>query len=299
MANDVKSASDVIAALDRAGLDPSKLFPIGVRPPLGVYLRQLWGRRRFIWYDSRQRTAVANARNLLGNAWLILRPLIDAAFYYIIFGVLLHRVSEGVDNFPAFIIIGVLIFRATAAAVGGGANLMRSNRSMIRAFSFPRASIPIASALRSAMTAVFTMVAMCAIIAVAPPFAPPQATWVLLVPIFVLQMMMNLGITFFTARVGFHFPDMGNVLSVVSRFLMYGSGVIFPIERFITNDAVREIVMLNPVFRIIDMARVALIDGQVPALESWLIVIAWTVVLLLGGLIFFWRGEESFGRELR
>lgn len=299
MANEVRSASQVVEELEHAGLDPSKLFPIGVRPPLPVYLRQLWERRLFIWYDSRQRTATQNARNLLGNAWLILRPLIDAAFYFLIFGVLLPRVADGVDNFPAFVIIGVLMFRATASALGGGANLMQNNRSMIRAFNFPRASIPIASTVRSAMTAAFTMVAMCVAIWIAPPFAPPNLMWVLLVPIFALQMLMNLGIAFITARIGFHFPDMGNVLSVLSRFLMYGSGVIFPIERFINHDGIREIVMLNPVFRIIDMARTALIDGRVPGLDSWLIVIAWTLVLLVGGFLYFWRGEEMYGRELR
>lgn len=298
MANEVKNASEVIDALERSGLDPSNLFPIGVRPPLGVYLRQLWARRRFIWYDSRQRTATENSRNILGNAWLILRPLIDAAFYFVIFGLLI-KATRGVDNFPAFIITGVLVFRATAAAIGGGANLMRSNRSMIRAFNFPRASIPIASVLQSAMTAAFTMVAMCVAIWIAPPFAHPQITWFLLVPIFALQMLLNLGITFFTARIGFHLPDMANVLSVLSRLLMYGSGVIFPIERFITNDTVREIVTLNPVYRILDMARVALIDGNVPTLDSWLIVIAWTVFLLVLGFVYFWRGEESYGRELR
>lgn len=298
MANEVKSASQVVEALEHAGLDPSKLFPIGVRPPLPVYLRQLWARRRFIWYDSSQRTATANARNILGNAWLILRPLIDAAFYFVIFGLLLN-VTRGVDNFPAFIIIGVLMFRATAAAFAGGASLMANNRSMIRAFNFPRASIPIASVVQNSMTAAFTMLAMCLAIWAAPPFAPPNAMWVFLVPIFVLQMLMNLGITFFTARIGVHFPDMSNVLGVVSRFVMYGSGVIFPIERFINHDGIREIVMLNPVFRIIDMARTALIDGQVPGLDSWLIVIAWTLVLLVGGFLYFWRGEEIYGRELR
>ncbi|MDO5663534.1 MAG: ABC transporter permease, partial [Brachybacterium sp.] len=281
------------------GLDPSNLFPIGVRPPLGVYLRQLWDRRRFIWYDSRQRTATANARNILGNLWLILRPLIDAAFYFLIFGVLLSRVVEGVENVAAFIVIGVLMFRATSAAIGGGASLMRNNRSMIRAFNFPRASIPVASVLRNTMTATFTMIAMLAVIWVAPPFAPPQLTWLLLPVIFTLQMLLNLGITLITARIGFHFPDMSNMLTVISRFLMYGSGVLFPIERFIANDTIREIVMLNPLYRIIDMARVALIDGQLPALDSWLIVLAWTLALLIGGFLYFWRGEVSYGRELR
>lgn len=297
MANDLKAVPEVHSALIRAGLDPSGLKPIGVRPPLLEYLRALWGRRRFIWYDSRQRAATQNSRNILGNLWLVLRPLVDVSVYFVIFGLLL-KVDRGVDNFPAFLAVGVLLFRSTSAAFGGGAALLHNNKAIIRAFNFPRASIPIASVLQSAMTALFTILTLCVIIAVVPPHELPTLTWLLMVPIFVLHTLLNLGITLITSRLGFHFPDMKNMLTVVNRFLMYGSGVMFPIDSFISDPTISAIVRLNPLYRIIDMARTALIDGQVPDVASWLIATAWVVVLCVGGLVYFWRGEASYGREL-
>lgn len=298
MANDVRTLSELTRALDARGQDPGNLSPIGVRPRFGDYLRQLWERRHFIWYDSRQRAATQESRSLLGNVWLILRPMLDAAFYWLIFGVLLG-VDRGLENFPAFIVIGILMFRSTASAITSGTGSMRAGRAMIRAFSFPRASIPISNVLQSALTAVITTAAMCLAIILIPPHALPQATWPLIIPIFLMHMMMNLGITFITARVGFHLPDVSNIMSVLSRVLMYSSGVIFPIERFIDDPTLREIIMLNPLYRVIDMSRTVLIDGQVPGLDSWLILLAWVVVLVVGGFLFFWRGEEVYGRELR
>lgn len=298
MAGEVRTSSDVIRALRERGQDPSGLSPIGVRPPLGTYLRELWERRHFIWYDSRQRASTQNTSTRLGNLWLFLRPLIDAAFYWLIFGVIIGA-DRGVANYPAYVIIGVLMFRSTSHALSSGATLMRGSKSMIRAFSFPRAAVPISSVLQSTMTSVITMLVICLAISVIPPFAPPQLIWPLIIPIFVMQALLNLGITFITARIGFHLPDMANVLSVVSRFLMYGSGVIFPIEAFIKDPTIREIVMLNPVFQVLDMSRTVLIDGAVPALDSWLILGAWVLVLLVGGFIYFSRGEEIYGRELR
>lgn len=298
MANEVKSSAEVKQALEARGQDPSGLFHIGARPPLAAYLRQLWDRRHFIWFDSRQRAANTNNRNILGNLWLILRPMMDAAFYYVIFALLLE-VDRGMDNFPAFLVIGILMFRSTTGAISSGATAMRSAKSMLRAFSFPRAAVPISNVLQSALTAVVTTAAMCAAIILVPPHALPQLTWLLIIPIFVLHMLVNLGVTFICARIGFHFPDMANFMSVIGRMLMYGSGVMFPIERFIKDPTIREIVMLNPLYRIIDMSRSVLIDGVVPDLKSWLIVGAWAVVLVVGGFLFFWRGEESYGRELR
>ena len=66
---------------------------------------------------------------------------------------------------------------------------------------------------------------MIAVIIVVPPHELPSWAWLLMLPIFALQTLLNLGITFVTARIGYHFPDVSNLLGVVSRFLMYISGV--------------------------------------------------------------------------
>lgn len=297
MASEVKSAAEVKRALEAKGLDPSELSRIGVRPPLGSYILQLWQRRHFIWYDARHRASTQNARMRLGNLWLVLRPLVDASFYFVIFGLVL-QVSRGVENFPAFLVIGILLFRSTATSIASGAGILRANRSMIKAFTFPRASIPIAAVLQSTMTGVLTMLVMIAVILVIPPHALPQATWLLMVPIFVIQAVTNLGIMFITARIGFHVPDLANVLSLLSRFLMYGSGVMFPISRFIEDGTALAVLEMNPLYQIIAMMRTVLLDGAVPDARSWIIAICWAAGLLVFGFIFFWRAEESYGREL-
>ncbi|WP_299302579.1 ABC transporter permease [uncultured Brachybacterium sp.] len=268
-----------------------------MRPSLGEYLQQLWQRRHFIWYDSRHRASTQNSRMHLGNVWLFLRPLIDAAFYFVIFGLVL-KIGKGMENFPAFLIIGILLYRSTATSITSGTGLLRSNKAMIKAFTFPRASIPISAVLQATMTAVFTTMVMCFAIMVIPPFALPQISWVLVIPIFLIQAVLNLGLMLITARIGFHVPDMANVLAVVSRFLMYGSGVMFPIERFLDNETALSIVTLNPLYQIIDMMRTVLLDGQVPDLRAWIISIVSAVGILVVGFIYFWRAEESYGREL-
>lgn len=297
MASEVKSTSDVKRALEAKGLDPSGLSRIGSRPPLGEYIQQLWQRRYFIWYDARHRASTQHSGMRLGNVWLVLRPLVDASFYFVIFGLVL-KTGRGMENFPAFLLIGILLFRSTSTSIAGGANVMRSNKAMIKAFTFPRASIPIAATLQATMTAVFTMGVMCFAIIVLPPHEFPTATWPLLIPIFLIQTVLNLGLMLFSARIGFHVPDMANVLGVVSRFLMYGSGVMFPIAQFLHNSRALDVVEMNPLFQIIEMMRSVLISGQVPEARSWIIAAGWAVFLLVVGFIFFWRAEESYGREL-
>lgn len=296
--SEVTSIAEVKQALEVRGLDTSELRPIGIRPPLGAYIVQLWHRRAFIWMDSRHRAATQNAKNRLGNVWLILRPLVDSVFYFIIFGLILGGRAD-VENYAAFVVIGILTYRSTAAAISQGVSTMTAGKSMIRAFNFPRAAIPLASAVRDTMISVIAMVVMCLVIWVVPPFAPPTMTWAFLPLIFAIHNVLNLGIRFWVARLGFILPDMSQIMSVISRFLLYGSGVIFPIERFVTHPVALAIIETNPLFQVIAIYRSLLMDGVMPPLNTWLFVSAVTMGILILGFIFFWRGEASYGREQR
>lgn len=297
MANEVMSVARVKRALEVRGFDPSELRPIGIRPPLVTYIAELWQRRGFIWMDSRHRAATQNSRNRLGNLWLLLRPLFDAGFYYVIFGLILGGRGE-IENFAAFVVVGILAYRATASAISGGTTAMHSGKAMVRAFNFPRASIPLAAEMRDSITALISVVVMCAVIWVIPPHEPPTAMWVMVAPIFILHGTFNLGIRFFMARIGFLVPDMSQVMSVVSRVLMYISGVIFPIHLFVQHPMALAIIEVNPLFQIIEIYRSILIDGVMPSVHSWLLVTVAAVGIAVSGFVFFWRGEASYGRDL-
>lgn len=295
VASDAKSTQQVIESLQNRGYRTDGLSPVGVRPSLDEYVSQLWERRHFIWMDARHRVSTQNSRNRLGNVWLLLRPLMDAAFYFLIFGVVIKRASDDIDNFAAFIIIGVLMFRATSSAITTAPNLLSSGRAMIRAFSFPRAAIPISAVLREGMQMVWAVGAMLVMIIVLGEHELPNFAWPLIIPVLILQWTMNLGLSFIFARLGFRIPDLNQLMTFVSRVLMYGSGVIFPIEKFLTHPVAGAIIQANPIYQMLQMYRGILQHGIVPPVESWLILGAWAGGLLLFGFLYFWRGEASYG----
>lgn len=298
MAGDAKATQAIVQALRDRGLDPGDLSPVGVRPRLGAYLAELWERRHFIWMDARHRVATQNSRNRLGSLWLVLRPLLDALMYYVIFALIL-KMDRGMENFPGFIIIGVLMFRSTMRSISQGPNQLHSGKAMIRAFAFPRASLPISAEIRDALQMVYTVAIMLVMIIVVPNHEQPEWTWLLLPVIYVLQFVLNLGLSLTFARIGFIFPDTTQFMSFVARFLMYGSGVIFPITKFVDRPLIMTIIEANPIYHLILMYREILMDGVVPSAEHWMILGGWAFGMLLFGLVFFWQGEETYGAEQR
>lgn len=273
------------------------LKPVGKRVGLMTYLKQLADRRHFIWADSRARAFSGNRNMILGNLWLVLLPVLDGLAYFLIFGVLL-QLSRGMENYVAFLLIGIFMFQFTIRSLNNGATAITGARNMIRAFTFPRASLPIAIVVREAISMLPVVVMMAVLILVLPPRTDITWHWLLFPAIFFLQGVFNLGIAFFAARATARIPDLRHIFSVFARFWRYGSAVMFPFDRFVDNNPqLLAILELNPLFIIIDMYRSVLLYGQVPEFRSWLLLAAWSVGALVLGFLFFWRAEEQYGRE--
>src|SRR5699024_10755047 len=74
------------------------LEPIGEKTSLREYFSELWQRRHYIWRESKNKVFNKSSNTFLGPLWLVLNPLLLAAFYWVIFGIVLG-ISRGLDNF--------------------------------------------------------------------------------------------------------------------------------------------------------------------------------------------------------
>lgn len=272
-----------------------RLTRVGARPPLGVYLGQLWNRRHFLWAEARAKVTSGTRENLLGTVWLVLKPVLDGLTYFLIFGLLLKS-SRGIDNFIGYLIVGVFLFSFTTKAVTGGANSIRNGRNLIRAFSFPRASLPISVILRGMLDMIPVLGAMVVLLAVMPP--AEVFTWrVVLVPgVLALQVLFTTGLALLLARCVAIVPDLNQLISFGMRLWLYGSAVFFSYDQFIDHPTALALMEANPMFMVLSMVRDCLLYGVTPALSSWLGLGAWAVGTLVVGFLFFYHGEESYGR---
>jgi teichoic acid transport system permease protein len=276
-------------------VDLLQLSRIGQRPALADYLVQLWDRRSFIFFDARARVQSGNEMNHLGSAWLVLTPLLSGISFYLVFGLLLNT-SQGIENFVGYLIIGVFTFQMTTRSITGGAKSLTGNTSMIRAFQFPRAALPIAVNLRELLSNVPVTIVMLLFVILTAPSEEISWRWLLIVPATVLQFLFNLGIGMLLARVVLKIPDVGMVLSFVMRLWLYASAVFFSEDRWDNYPVIRNLMDINPVFLVIKIIRDSVLYATTPSWRSWAVLTIWAFGALVAGLIVFWRGEESYGR---
>lgn len=272
------------------------LVPVGKRVALKSYLSALWNRRHFIIAESRAKMSSSTRKNLLGYGWLFFNPLLSVLAFWFIFGFILQT-SRGVPNFLGFLVVGVFFFGFTGACMTLGTGSIRSGSSMIRGFQFPRAALPISTVVRSVLDFMPTLVVMVVVLAVIPPLE--VITWrvFLVIPIVILQTIFNVGLACLLARLGHKIPDLTNFMSIVSRFWLYGSGVFFSIEdQLADHPALLTVMQFNPMAAYLTLVRNSLLYGVDSPISLWVIGTIWAFGLLIVGFLFFWRGEENYGR---
>ena len=271
-----------------------RLKQVGARPPVREYLAQLWNRRHFLWAEARAKVSSGTRETVLGQAWMIINPALNGLAYYLIFGLILDT-SRGIDNFLGYLVIGVFLFQFTTQCVTGGARSIQSGRNLIRAFSFPRVSLPISVILRSVLNLVPTIAAMLLIATL-----PEDEIWTpaaLLFPVvLLLQTCLATGIALFFARMTTVLPDISQLIRVGMRLWLYASAVFFSIDRFEKFPWIVGLMEANPMFMVLDAARDCLLYATVPAAATWIGLTSWSLGVLVVGFLFFWQGEESYGR---
>ncbi|MFC7310505.1 ABC transporter permease [Streptomyces monticola] len=270
------------------------------RPSLPVYIRQLWARRHFISAFATAKLTSQYSQAKLGQIWQVMTPLLNAAVYYLIFGLLMGT-SRGVPDYIPFLVTGVFVFTFTQSSVLVGTRAISGNLGLVRALHFPRAALPVAFCLQQLQQLLFSMTALVVIL-----FAfgiPLSASWLLVLPVLALQFVFNTGLAMIMARIGSKVPDIAQLMPFVLRTWMYTSGVMFSLDQMLKGHDVPHLVRAalecNPAAVYLDLMRFALIDSfhanHLPP-HVWAWALGWALLAGVGGFIYFWKAEETYGR---
>jgi teichoic acid transport system permease protein len=277
--------------------DPAaNLRPLNTVMPARQYLAAMWSRRDFAVALPFEEVRSTHQDTLLGNLWHLANPMLSVAVYYLVFGVMLD-VSRGIDNYILFLMVGVFTFNLTSRTVLGGATAISSNQGLMRSIRFPRALLPFSVVLSKLFTFGFELAVLAAV-----ALATGEGIglrWLLLPAILLLHSGLNLGGAFIAARLNDSFRDVQQLIPFFFRLLMYLSGVMFPLETFLTGDRAGSVlptlIRLNPLIGIIDMYRYVFLG--LPVYDGDLIKgVVGAVGVLIFGFWYFRSAEARYGR---
>ena len=284
------SNSDYAALAEASGL-----ARVGARPPFFEYLKEAWARRHFAIASARYTVETKNSRSAIGVVWIVLKPILTAAIYGIVFGLIMPSTSRP-PNFLPFLFVGVFTFQFFTNSFSSGARAITGNTGLVQSLHFPRILLPVSVVLRQLFEMIPVMIALLPIIWIFGE--TPRWGWFMLIPIFALYTLFNLGVALIVARLSVHFPDLKQIIPFVTRLLFYGSGIFFSLEAvFGARPELLAAAQLNPVHDFITLCRAYMIDGTEPSGFMWIVAAIWTLVIFVGGVVYFWAAEEKYGND--
>lgn len=260
---------------------------------LRPYLADLVARRHYIWQVSLSELKARHMNTALGNLWHLLNPILSICVYYVIFGLILG-ITRGVDNFIAFLSIGVFAFGFTQRSTLAGARCLTKNRGLIKLVTFPRALLPVTTTLTETLSSLNMLIVMVAVAVFTGE--DPTLQWLLVAPIYLVQLIFTTGLTFIAARAAHHVADVQQLLPFIFRLGFYSSGVLFNVNAYIESHGYRLLFVLNPLYCFIELYRGVMLSYEV----TWGIVISaacWTVGAIVFGFLWFRAAEDTYGRD--
>lgn len=274
------------------------LVPVGRRPSLPAYLRQVWRHRHLMWQLAKGEFAGEHQDNYLGFLWAILNPLLLGLAYYLIFGLFLGT-SRGIEHFITFLTAGLFTYALFSTSLTSGSTSLLSRQKMMRSLQFPRVLLPIvtvAAALVSQLPAF-------GVLLVIAGWEQGAVSWTwLLFPVALLVVtVMGLGIAMLTSRLVHAARDLANLMPLIVRLLRYVSGVFFSVELQLErfgdpSPVLAAALQYQPAAVSLTMVREALMVGEPLRWETWAVAGGWAVAFFVVGFVVFWRGEGTYGR---
>ena len=265
---------------------------IVIRPPHGwvlLDLSDLWQYRELLFFLSWRDIKVRYKQTILGIAWALLQPLLTMFLFSLIFGKLAGLPSEGVP-YPIFTYTALLPWQLFAYALTMSSTSLVTDQSLITKVYFPRLVIPISSVIAGLLDFGLSLLVLLTMLVL---YRIPLTARLLMLPLLVLLALLSaIAVGLWLAALNVQYRDVRYTLPFLTQFWMYATPIAYSIT--LIPERWRIIYSLNPMVGVVEGFRWAILGSSYSVGPVILVSSAVVLALLLGGLVYFKRMEDSF-----
>jgi lipopolysaccharide transport system permease protein len=213
--------------------------------------------------------------------------------FTIIFTILMKVPSENYP-YPIFLYSALLPWGLFSTGLIRATGSIVNNSGLIQKIYIPREIFIVVSLAPPVADFLVSAVVYAGLMAwfhVAPTW---QILWVF--PLLIAEILLILGIGICLATFNAFYRDAGSALGLLVQLWFFATPVFYPLAS--VSARLMPFYRLNPAVGIMDGFRNVLLKGVPPDAALMAISLAWTVFLLLGGLLLFRRAEGYFADVL-
>jgi lipopolysaccharide transport system permease protein len=251
-------------------------------------LREVVDSRELLAFLAWRDLTVRYKQSTIGILWAVLQPLLLAAAFTLFFGKLGGLGADDV-SYALATFVALLPWQLVAFGVFAASESVVRGHDLVTRVYFPRILIPLAPFAVALVDFCAAFVVALVWVAVASPSLTLAIVWV---PFFLLLALVTaVGIGCWLAALNVRFRDVQVAVPLLVQLWFFCTPIAYPSS--IVPEEWRVVFALNPMVTAVDGFRAALLGSPQLHLPAVAVSVSVAVALLLTGVGFFWRTEDT------
>jgi len=229
--------------------------------------------------------------SLLGIFWSLLEPLLIFAVLYLVF---YYVMDLQVGHYYLFLFLGIICWDLFEKATMMGMTSITDKPSLVKKIFIPRETLLLGRCITALLMILFELVIFFILLLIS---GIPITPLFLLFPFILIgEFLIAVGIGFALAALNVYYRDVQYIWAVLLRALFFLSPVIYSVTIYPAEYA--ELLMLNPLARVIEASRKTTLYNSLPTLLDIGIIYLAALLSLAIGYFIFTRLEPRFAEEI-
>ena len=262
---------------------------------LAVDWKEIWRYRDMFLLFVARNFRTAYKQTILGPLWFIITPVLSVIVYATVFGGIAKIPTDGIPPI-LFYLLGISVWGYFSACLSATSNSFVSNADIFGKVYFPRIIMPLVAVTTNLLSFAIQLAIFAAFyIYYAATGTELEIHWqVVLFPfLIILLALMAVGFGMIFSSMTTKYRDLHIMLNKIISLWVYITPVIYPLS-MVTNEKLHLAMSLNPVTPVMEAIKYSLL-GQGQFSWAWLAYsAAFTLVLLVLGLMMFNKVQKSF-----
>jgi len=225
-------------------------------------------------------------RNMsLGLFWSLLNPLVMMAVLTFVFTRIVPSAST--DNFPIFVLCGLIPFNFFALAWSNATTSLCENATLVKKVLAPREIVPIAAVLSNCIHLAIQLVVL--LVMVVASGRGVHASWLWLPVICAFEIMFVCGLGLVSSALDVYVRDTRYIVDSANTVLFWLVPIFYSLS--LVPQELQPIYQLNPISAVVLSLRAIVLDAAAPPAHLLATLAAVSTLSLVGGLAVFHRLE--------
>jgi lipopolysaccharide transport system permease protein len=263
-------------------LEPSRAW-------FSLKLKELWAYRELLYFLVWRDVKVRYKQTALGVLWVVLQPLLMTVLFSVVFGGFAGLPSEGVP-YPIFAFVALLPWQLFAYALSTSSTSLILNQQLITKVFFPRLIVPLAAVL---VGVIDFAIGLLVLLGMMVYYQIALTAAILTLPLLVLlALAAATAVGLWLSALNVQYRDVQYTVPFLTQFWLFATPIAYPAS--LIPEQWQWLYGLNPMVGVVEGFRWALLGQTQPLGSSFVMSVVVTMLLLLGGLLYFGRVEKHF-----